>query len=87
MMMSWAPPSAASMGVNECQASSQMRIAARPQRVSNACTPRPASTNRSSSKTPYVGRKTFRWTCRMPASGPPSVAYSPALNSRFWCTS
>ena len=52
MMMSWAPPSAASIGVNECQASSQMRIAARPQRVSNACTLRPASTNRSSSKTP-----------------------------------
>ena len=38
MMMSWAPPSAASIGVNECQASSQIRIAARPHRVSNACT-------------------------------------------------
>ena len=31
-MMSWAPSSAASIGVNECQASSQIRIAARPQR-------------------------------------------------------
>ena len=32
MMMSCAPPSAASMGVNECHASSQISIAARPQR-------------------------------------------------------
>ena len=51
-MMSWAPSRAASMGVKECQASSQMRIAARPQDVSKACTLRPDSTNRSSSNTP-----------------------------------
>ena len=48
-----APSSAAIVPDSECHASSQMRIAARPQVVSKARTPScPESTNRSSSNTP-----------------------------------
>ena len=49
---SCAPSSAASVGISECQASSQTSMAARPHAVSNARTSAPASTNRSSSNTP-----------------------------------
>ena len=72
--MSCAPCSAAIVGVRECQASSQISIAIRPNRVSNARTPRPDSVNRSSSKTPYVGRNTLRCTWTTPAAAPPRVA-------------
>ena len=47
-----APSSAAIVGTMECHASSQMSSAARPQRVSKACTLSPAATKRSSSNTP-----------------------------------
>jgi len=57
-------PNICVVAASECQASSQIRIAARPpQLVSNARTPPcPRSTKRSSSNTPYVGRKTLRCT-------------------------
>ena len=58
-----APSSAAIVAVRLCHASSQTSIAARPHGVSNARTSRPRSTKRSSSNSPYVGRKTLRWTC------------------------
>ena len=58
-----APSSAAIVAVRLCHASSQTSMAARPHGVSNARTSRPRSTKRSSSNRPYVGRKTFRWTC------------------------
>ena len=73
-MISCAPSNAARVPVSECQASSQIRIAARPQRVSNARTSWPRSTKRSSSNTPYVGRNTLRWTCVMPDEAGPDEA-------------
>ena len=55
-----APSSAAINPVSECHASSHTSIAARPQGASNARIEYPRSTNRSSSKRPYVGRNVFR---------------------------
>ncbi len=52
MITSWAPRSAATVGGRECQASSQIRMAALPHRVAKTPTSWPASTNRSSSSTP-----------------------------------
>src|SRR6185312_16265490 len=57
MKIAPAPSRASSVPVRLCQASSQMSTAQRPQGVSNARNDWPRSTNRSSSNSPYVGRK------------------------------
>ncbi len=51
--------------------SSQINSPILPNRVSNGRTSVPGSTKRASSKTPYVGRNIFRWTCRG-CQAPPS---------------
>ncbi len=61
MKITCAPSSAAIVPDRLCQASSHTSIAARPQLVSNARISKPRSTKRSSSNSPYVGRKTLRW--------------------------
>ncbi len=75
------------MGEIEWNMSSQISMAARPHRVSNARIECPASTNRSSWNTPYVGRNTFRCTCTTRGSPPPSSTYSAELYSRWPHTS
>ncbi len=72
MKMARAPSNASKVPVRLCQASSQMSTAQRPHGVSNAPNDWPRSTNRSSSNSPYVGRKFLRCTCRTSGAAPPT---------------
>ena len=79
LIRSCAPSSASSCGVWRCQKSSHTAIPTpTPSRDGVARTVSPGAKNRRSSNWPYVGRNTFRWTCRIS----PSSMSAAAMNSR-----